>query len=200
MDDVLVSNLTKLYLQVPDDVRAVGVQWYHNVRGWAYQQANQFSLSPWQVAAVTAAMSPRCPWSKNQQLARLVLLVWYGGGDWQDCIALPGLKRSLANAWRVLTGQSDVALTGLKTQAFADNIAFVDSTAITVDIWAVRAVRQDWLYKANDVTKRYDEYAQAYRVAAQDTGLRGYEFQAVLWVWIRHCVASRVTPRQMVLF
>lgn len=196
----MAANLIKLYDQVPSDVRESGYRWYHDVRGWAYQQANQFSLSPWQVAAVTAALSPRMPWSNNQKAARLVLLVWAGGGDWQDALSLPGLKRSLANAWKILTGDSLNGLAGPKTTAFADNIAFVDSQAITVDTWAVRAAREDWLCKASDVTRHYTEYADAYREGARVVGLRGYEFQAILWVWVRHCVTLRVTPRQLVLF
>lgn len=195
----MANNLVALYNQVPGDVRESGVQWYHEVRGWAHSQSNQFNISPWQVAAITAALSPRMAWEKNQQAARLVMLVWAGGGDWKDVMSLPGLKRSLGNAWMVLTGQSELALRGPKTLAFADNIAFQESNEITVDVWAARAAKQDWLCKPYDVTKRYDEFAQAYRIGAQAAGLRGYEFQAVLWVWVRYAVASKVTPRQLVL-
>ena len=199
----LKANLLALYQQVPEDVRLAGLRWYHEVRGWCYQQAEQFGLSPWQVAAVVAALSPRLPWSKNQQRARLVLLVWAGGGTWKDILLLPGIKRSLTNAWRVLSGQSEKALNGPKTAAFADNLAFQESTAITVDVWAVRAAMAWWdaptKVISKEVSKRYSEYAQAYAEAATEIGIRGYEFQAILWVWVRYCVASKVTPLQLTL-
>jgi hypothetical protein len=113
------------------------------------------------------------------------------------------MKRSLANAWKVLTGQSDQALNGHKTKAFADNIAFQESSAITVDTWAVKAALGWWdaptRVISREVSSRYDEYALAYQVAAEGTGLRGYEFQAVLWVWVRYCVSQHVTPLQLTL-
>lgn len=203
MDMILVNNLIALYNQVPEDVRLAGKQWYHDVRGWCHEQANFFQVSPWQVAAVIAALSPRCPWDKNKQIARLVLLVWAGGGDWKDVLSLPGMKRSLANAAKVLMGRSSEALHGAKTAAFADNIAFQESSAITVDTWAVKAALGWWdaptKVVSREVARRYDEYAEAYRIASEGTGLRGYEFQAVLWVWVRYCVAQHVTPLQLTL-
>lgn len=192
------NNLLALYSGIPEDVRTSGIMWYHDVRLWCQYQAERFEVTPEQVAGVIAATSPRMSWDKNLSLARQVLAIWAGHGTLGDCLNLPALKRSLQYAWWILEGRPSV-LKGPKTTAFCSNISDRNSTAITVDVWAVRAAQLDYTYPYSDITKRYEEYEAAYQAGASVVGLRGYEFQAVVWIWIRYCAHSQVNVTQLPL-
>ena len=193
----MVGNLVALYNQVPADVRENGQKWYHDVRAQCKSWGDEFNVSVEQVAGVISALSPRTSWTKNLTLARQVMVCWKGG-SWQDALALPTMKRGIAHAWKILDGDLGT-LNGPKTRAFMDNIAHEDSSKVTVDVWAVRAAKFDFDAPYKDITGKYSEYEEAYLEGAWLTNLRGYEFQAIVWVWVRYVANTRNQLTQLTL-
>jgi len=193
----MVGNLLAIYDQVPADVRENGQHWYHDVRHQCEVWASEFGHSVEQVAGVISALSPRVNWAKNLSLARQ-LLVCHKGGNWQDALSMPTMKRGIGYAWELLEGNL-TSLNGPKTSAFMDNIANLNSEKVTVDVWAVRAAQFDFGAPYSDITNRYDIYQDAYLEGAWIAGLKGYEFQAIVWVWVRYIANTRNQLTQLTL-
>lgn len=194
----MVGNLLRLYEQVPQDVRENGRMWYHDVRNQCEVWAKEFDTSIEQVAGVISSFSPRTSWTKDLSLSRQ-LLVCHKGGNWQDAFLLPTLKRAVRDAWMILDGNLST-LKGPKTTAFMDNIANLESEKATVDVWAMRAAEFNLDAPYKDITGNYGEYESAYLEGGWLTGLRGYEFQAIIWVWVRYVAHTRNQLTQLTLF
>lgn len=127
-------------------------------------------------AGIIAALSPRMPWVRNIELARVA---FSGAYLFRGCL---GINIRATNA--ILDGNHPLdVLNGLKTRAFFDNILNpLTSTAVTVDTHAIKiaGINKDSVNKG-----LYNEIADAYRDASRIAGMAPLELQAVTWTAYR---------------
>ena len=172
-------SLRKWYGRATADQRARGITWYRDIRAWLTETGDDPLVS----AFVFAALSPRIDLKQNKRGARKMLTAARMG------LAEPvvaGTKANRTKAWLIATTGDLSHLKGPKVTAFADNLAHVDSTHITVDVWAMRAYYDDLTEGARTPTApQYDEISKAYIAGAEQVGLHPCEFQAVVWNAIR---------------
>ena len=186
--------------------RAAGLVWYATawaaawsiaarVLGDAWSELTPAAQREWaaRVAGVIAALSPRCQWSTNVAWAGAVVAAAWSGGP----VPRVHTKAMRRQAWAIATGADPLdVLHGPKVRAFWANIVG-DPTAVTVDVWAVRAARGDRptvpdgrgrMRYADDgrvSVREYRAYADVYVRAARRLGVTPRECQAAVWVHVR---------------
>lgn len=158
-----------------------GADWYARANGTALRIAADYSgVSPADVAAVLAILSPANKWKRNQWDARALIAHWHGGGKADDsdaplvCTYGPNKRK----AYAYLDGDR-AQLSGPKVESFAANIRG-DHEYVTLDRWAVRAA-----LKRDNPGRDAPAIAAAYRKVAAEHGYTPAAFQAVVWVHIR---------------
>lgn len=196
--DALVSalarNIIAVFRQATDAEIIDGIAWYACARGFAYSLAKQFNLSLPTVSAVIAALSPNCGWARNKLDALTVLLAHSTGKRAAD-IKVSTYNANKAKAFAILDDSRESSfdafslLGGLKTRAFADNIARAESAHVTIDFHAAsiaRGVRLTTKTATGLSAKQYAVLECAYLHAANSLNLKPYELQAIVWlVWRR---------------
>jgi hypothetical protein len=202
----MVRRITRAYRASTAAHRAAGLGWYAE----AWRVANEIAeglvgagvWTSWdertrdalarQVAGVIAALSPRCQWSTNVVWARAVMFAAWNGLDMPAVSTKPNRR----TAWRIANGEHPLTalgtlsptgrvISGHKVRAFWANICG-DVTAVTVDIWAIRAAMGAHAPADGSINAAlYELTADAYRRAAAILGITPRECQAAVWVHTR---------------
>lgn len=176
----LVPAVLAEYGRAGEAIREAGRDWYPSAEREARAIAALAprGIGPSRGAAIIAALSPRAQWVTNLRWAGQVAAA---AAIDADCPAV-GLLPNRAKAWRIAHGEDPrEVLGGPKVRAFWRNLAG-DPEAVTVDVWAAKAVGQD----PNRLTPaRYRAIAEAYRTAAHETGEDPRDIQAIVWLSYR---------------
>lgn len=176
----MAARLLSHWAQTTAADASAGLGWYRRARGRCRVIADATGLDLESVAGIVAALSPRCHWAVNLQWAARVALAKATGGDC-PVISLGHCRRK---AWDIANGARPLdTLRGPKVLAFYRAITG-DRDSVTVDTWAALAATGRPTRRG--VTgKRYDEIAEAYRLAARLAGVSPRELQAAVWVHVR---------------
>jgi len=173
----LCENLRRAYNSTTVLQRDSGKNWYRDARKIG-QFLSGLSGQPLRiVVGVIAVTSPGTSWEQNILIATQILLNHskVSCRYWDNVIK----ARKIIALGRVFP-----TLHGPKVTRFFFNIMYPDkNTCATIDRWALRTAVDD--YTKNEVGKLYWTIEQAYMETAREFGLRGSEFQAILWVYAR---------------
>lgn len=142
--------------------------WYAGAHDIARSLSADTGHSIDKTASVISAFSPRVHWHRNIQLATDFL----HGRD------VATLGASIRNANRALTMGFD-ALKGLKTNAFARNIAG-DLNAVTIDTWMIQAAGMSGTKGINKT--QYGILSDAITELASEYGVSPAQLQALVWI------------------
>lgn len=165
------AHVMMVYRRATDADRAHGMGWY----AMAHDIAREARTVP-MGAGILSALSPRMPWVRNVQLARVAFTTPLTGG---------GLTRSIENARRILAGEDPMdVLGGMKTRAFFTNILDPDDDwTVTVDTHAIKIAG---IPNRDSVGKGlYMAIADGYREAAEYVGILPQQMQAITWTTYR---------------
>jgi len=170
----------------PSDVEA-GAIWYRDAQILAADLAQgDYGLDVEETAGIIAALSPRTFWSRNVVAA----VAMVKGEEKPSGI----IGRNWDMAQRIVDGEGvSNVLKGPKTRAFAANIAG-DTSRVTVDIWALRAVGLDESALSRKGT--YAAIEAAYVRAATMLGVEPATCQATAWVVTRRVGLSEQRKRR----
>jgi hypothetical protein len=142
-------TMDKLTAEIVSGARprlAEGKTWYPRASRWARKVARQTGHTEDQTIAVISAVSPRCPWKRNKQMAEAILKHHRQTGhlsadDAAERFGL-GMNANVATAIRVARGEPiEKTLTGPKRQSFFNNLSRPGRTDdVTVDGWMAQAL------------------------------------------------------------
>lgn len=96
----VADNLTWLYDQVPEEIRAKTRQWYDSANEMTKGFAKDYGVTHEQAAGVTAALSPQNPWDNNVALAKRVMDTYKNR---QNFDFTPQMERKIADLKAVPT-------------------------------------------------------------------------------------------------
>lgn len=173
----MVANLDRRRAQADEKTVRLGEYWYAEGRDMALEVGDGDEVLG---AAVIAILSPRRAWRDNVALA----YAWSRG---ETVRTMGDQVRKLE---RVRNGEDlDGIVGGPKVRSFWRNLAG-DASAVTVDIWALRAALASDDVTDDDYGKlasagRYDLVAQAYRIVAARYGEAPSTTQAIVWIVTR---------------
>ncbi len=164
-----------------------GMHWYSEAHTLAVKLSAQYGVSVLQVAQVISVLSPQKKWDTNK-LETIALLHWHFTGDIPQ-FGLFATAHTIAECHDILRGDFLIPARRTKTYSFADNIAYLDSTEITIDRHALRVCYDDTSAKIDKVGINAYKYArQAYQQVADSLGIKGYQLQAITWVTYKQFV------------
>lgn len=159
-----------------------GRTWYETAREFCARQAEKNGRSIATVVAALAALSPSCPWERNQD----DLLGLLKGNPEYKCSTYGA---NVAKAQRILAGDLS-ALSGNKVVSFAECISNPwFSRAVCVDTHAYSIAVGERITSDNTPAlgrAKYDAIAGAYRQVADTCELLPHQVQAITWLaWKR---------------
>ena len=178
------ENLRYFFNEADEDTVDAGRAWYLQANIWCELMAVRYGVSAYKVASVLSALSPRNKWERNKHDAEAVLKTWRNGGKPED-INVCTFTSNKDKAFDILNELQEIEPKSLKTRAFLLNIAYLDTEAITVDVWHLRACFDKMIVPKSLTPKVYDQLQKATLQVAKEFNIRGYEFQAVVWGAVR---------------
>jgi hypothetical protein len=188
-DRQIRANLLAWFNYATEENREDGMLWYSEAQTFCHDLAKEFDLSPYICASVVSCLSPNNKWQRNKIDARAVIIAWKNGLG-VDSVKVCTYGANKSKAFRVLNEGEAIAASAPKTHAFAMNVGLLSPEHITIDKWHVRACltkpADGIVATVESVTdKQYRRIEAITSELAKDCGLKGYEFQAILWVAIK---------------
>jgi hypothetical protein len=180
------KNLDKFFNIATDDQVKDGLKWYQEANKIVLNIATEYKIDPYKVASVLSALSPRNKWKQNIADTIKVCKAWTEGKTPED-IKVCTFHTNKFKAFAILDDKVKITDKSLKTFNFVRNIAFLDPTALTVDIWHLRACF-DKIIKIDNASIGRVAYKQIKKLTlakAEKLGITGFEFQAIVWTSIR---------------
>jgi len=183
------ANLRTWYKRATAQEIASGKSWYSEAQAFAHELAQAHGVSSFVTAGVVSALSPNNKWERNKIDAEAVVVAALAGAT-PEQVKVCTYNKNKEKAFRILLGVEKITPNSPKTYAFAQNVGNLSADHITVDKWHLRACQTSSLSakdcKTSVTTKQYKEIERETAKVAHEYGLKGYEFQAIVWVTIRN--------------
>jgi hypothetical protein len=187
------KNLRVWFERATPSEMADGLTWYGEANAFANSLSMKYGVSPVAAAGVISALSPNNKWERNKIDAESVIKAALNGVP-EDQVKVCTYNANKAKAFKIAKEDAHSRFITLKespkTFAFAKNVGDRDESHVTIDKWHLRAM-QTISESPKEVStsctpKQYRIFeAEALRVA-KEKGMKGYEFQAIVWVTIRN--------------
>ena len=187
-DKAIEKNLRKWFELASDEQVDKGIDWYVDAKEFTRTLANEYGIDSYTVATVVSCLSPNNKWERNKIDADSVINA-YSEGISPEEIKVCTYNANKFKAFRALDGEL-IAESAPKTHAFAMNVGLNSAEHITIDKWHLRACLfgpedgiKDCVESCTNVQYRRVEKITA--KLAKEYGIKGFEFQAIIWVTIK---------------
>lgn len=175
------NRITKWYNMASPSQIADGLAWYSKAHTLTVLLAMRYDVTAWQAAQVIAVLSPQKKWEVNKREASAIFNQHFNGIE--PGFGLFATKRTIDECHAIMSGNWALPANRIKTHSFADNIAYLDSEAVTIDRHALRVAYDDTSAAISVVgIRQYREAREAYRQVADSLGIKAYQLQAITWV------------------
>ena len=190
-----VENILAIYREATPDEREFGLQWYRKANGVAKDFAELYGLRVSQVAAIIAALSPNCSWTRNVIDARNLIFAYAHRQNLLK-VTVTSYPLNKMKAIKILNGVRPLSvLRGPKVRSFYKCIMYPEKAlAVCVDFHSVNIARgvYETMQQSKPIKpKTYAYYAECYRAAAQKLNLAPHDLQATVWVTWRRMHVTR---------
>ena len=156
-----------------------GIAWYKQAHYLCKDLASRYNTDLDVVAGIISALSPRNKWPQNIKDTETVLRAIHDGLQPEE-IKVCTFHKNKLKAYLIGKKQTSITDKSLKTFSFVNNIAKLDPNYITVDVWHLRACFGRTI-RTTPNRKAYDQIRRITIAKAEKCGLKGYEYQAILW-------------------
>ena len=169
-------------LATPEEIKE-GRNWYKLANQFCIDVAKEYNTTPLIVASVVSALSPRNKWKQNLIDAKKVFEAISEGKEPED-IKVCTFHKNKFKAFELAKGNIFITEDSPKTYNFVRNIANLDSSALTIDIWHIRACLKQFKSIGNVQIGKvaYSQIKALTIKKANKLGLKGFEYQAILWL------------------
>lgn len=176
------KNLQMYFDLATQDQIESGKHWYYNAHDICTELAGKH-YAPETVAGVVSALSPRNKWERNIIDAGTVLRAVVDG-LLPEYVKVCTFNTNKFKAFEIAKGNTVIDATSRKTYAFIRNMAHLDAERVTVDVWHLRACFGKTI-DSGLTPKRYDIIEAITLDEAEKVGLKGFEYQAIIWEVVR---------------
>lgn len=170
-------------LATQDDVEA-GLEWYTQANKIATSLAKKYSVPTETVAAIISALSPRNKWTQNIKDTITVLNAIHNNLS-PEQVKVCTFNKNKIKAFLLAKNQAQITIKSPKTFSFVKNIASLDPNYITIDVWHLRACFNKTI-TSSLTQKAYDQLKELTINKANKHGLKGFEYQAIVWNSIKN--------------
>tara|TARA_R110002167_G_scaffold108588_1_gene277234 strand:+ start:1434 stop:2030 length:597 start_codon:yes stop_codon:yes gene_type:complete len=177
------KNINYFYNNATKNEIIQGKQWYINANNEANIIAKKYNLNVYKVSQVISALSPRNKWSQNIKDANKVCEAFILGLHPEN-IKVCTFHSNKFKAFNILASNTQITNNSLKTFNFVNNIAYLSSEHLTIDIWHLRSCLNSSIKisNANIGKVAYQQIRDITINIANKLNLTGYELQAIVWV------------------
>jgi len=180
-------NLDYYFNKATKEEINTGLNWYREANDICKDIATKYNTTTLIAASVISALSPRNKWEQNiKDTYKVFEAVKYGlhPVDIKCCT----FHSNKFKAFNLIANNLQITEKSLKTFNFVHNIAFLSSQHITIDIHHLRACfsRMIKIDKASIGKIAYKQIKNLTIKKATKLGLKGYEYQAIIWGSIRN--------------
>ena len=173
------SNLDNYFALATDRDIDNGIAWYKQAHYICKDLAKQYNTKLETVASIISALSPRNRWPQNIKDTKTVLDAIHSGFGPED-VKVCTFHKNKNKAFLLGKEQTSITDKSLKTFSFVNNIAKLDKNYITIDVWHLRACFGTTI-RSTPSRKAYDQIRRLTIAKAEQKGLKGYEYQAIVW-------------------
>ena len=177
------KNLDKWFNLATKGEISEGLQWYKKANDICKDIAQKFNTSELIAASVISALSPRNKWEQNIKDAYKVFEALEDGKEAND-IKVCTFHTNKFKAFEIAKGNKVISADSQKTFAFVNNIAHLDNNFVTTDVWHLRACFNKTIGSCGKLA--YNQIQKLTIKKADKLGLKGFEYQAIIWASIRN--------------
>ena len=181
------SNLDYFFNIATNEEIKQGLAWYKQANKFCVDTAKQYNTTPLIVASVVSALSPRNKWEQNLKDAKKVFKAIKEGKSPEE-IKVCTFHNNKFKAFELAKENIYITEQSPKTFNFVRNIAHLDPTSLTIDIWHIRACLKQFKSIGNAQIGKvaYKQIKELTIKKAQKLGLKGFEYQAILWLSVQN--------------
>lgn len=173
-------------LATPEEIKQ-GKKWYKLANDFCRITAMEYNTTPLIVASVVSALSPRNKWEQNLKDTIKVFKAIQEGKEPED-IKVCTFHKNKFKAFELAKGSIFITEDSPKTFNFVRNIAHLDPSSLTIDIWHIRASLKQFKNIGNAQIGKlaYKQIKELTIKKANKLGLKGFEYQAILWLSVQN--------------
>ena len=177
------KNLDTIFNASSIEDQMLGMEWYKNANKFCVDISKKYNTTPLIVASVISALSPRNKWDQNLKDAINVLEAIKEGKKPEE-IKVCTFHRNKFKSFAIAKGKIVISEESRKTYNFVRNIAHLDTTNVTIDIWHIRACLLEFK-NINTATIGKLAYSQIKKLTikkAKEINISGFQYQAIIWL------------------
>jgi hypothetical protein len=180
----IAQNLRYFFDTATDEDIENGKKWYKKFNAWCTNVANEYKTNNLTVVNVFSILSARNELRKNM-LDTITVFEAIKNNTSPDDVKVSTFHRNKYKAFDAAKGLTTIQEDSLKTYAFMQNIAYLNEAYVTVDVWHMRACFDKMIVPKSLTKNIYDIIQDITIKEAKKHGLKGYEYQAIIWESIR---------------
>ena len=176
------KNLDHYFNIATDQQINEGLQWYKKANDFCIEQSKVFNVDSFTVASIVSALSPRNKWLTNLKDTVTVLNAVKNGLSPTD-IKVSTFHTNKFKAFALALGTVKITNESRKTYSFVCNVGNLDEDRATVDVWHLRACFNQTIGALGQIA--YDQLERLTISKAKKLGLKGFEYQAIIWASVQ---------------
>jgi len=176
------KNLDHYFNIATDQQINEGLQWYKKANDFCIEQSKVFNVDSFTVASIVSALSPRNKWLTNLKDTVTVLNAVKNGLSPTD-IKVSTFHTNKFKAFALALGTVKITNESRKTYSFVCNVGNLDEDRATVDVWHLRACFNQTIGALGQLA--YDQLERLTISKAKKLGLKGFEYQAIIWASVQ---------------
>ena len=176
------KNLDHYFNLATDQQINGGLNWYKKANDFCIEQSKVFNVDSFTVASIVSALSPRNKWLTNLKDTVTVLNAVKNGLGPTD-IKVSTFHTNKFKAFAIAEGEVEITDESRKTYSFVCNVGNLDEDRATVDVWHLRACFNQTIGALGQLA--YDQLERLTISKAKKLGLKGFEYQAIIWASVQ---------------
>jgi hypothetical protein len=172
------KSLDKYFNLSNDEQIADGLNWYKDANSFCIETAKQFNTTSSVVASIVSALSPRNKWRTNLKDTITVLDAVKNNLGPTD-VKVSTFHTNKFKAFAIASGKTEITNDSRKTYSFVRNVGQLDADRVTIDVWHLRACFGETMGSIGKLA--YDQIESLTIRKAKRLGIKGYEYQAIIW-------------------
>ena len=172
------KNLDYYFNIATDEQIKDGLKWYKEANEFCVETGKEYGFNPDVIASVVSALSPRNKWKTNLRDTITVLKAVQRDLSPTD-VKVSTFHTNKFKAFALVNGLTEITNESRKTFSFVANVGNLDSNRVTVDVWHLRACFNQTMGSIGKLA--YDQIELLTIKKAEKLGLKGYEYQAIIW-------------------
>lgn len=176
------KNLDHYFNLATDQQINEGLFWYKKANDFCIEQSKVFNVDSFTVASIVSALSPRNKWLTNLKDTVTVLDAVKNGLGPTD-IKVSTFHTNKFKAFAIAEGEVEITDESRKTYSFVCNVGNLDEDRATVDVWHLRACFNQTIGALGQLA--YDQLERLTISKAKKLGLKGFEYQAIIWASVQ---------------